>query len=78
MNFTTGIAKEKLINNTICVREGDFIRNMKFNDDCLKSTVFISNIAPCDKEEDEYFIKIGEYVRCMEVAIVPKISWIKI
>lgn len=73
MQYYSAVAKEKLLNNTICIRENNFIRNMKEYSDISGNTVFVSNVLPYDVKPEDYIINADELVRYMHVAIVPKI-----
>lgn len=60
--FGDCIAIEKLKNNSVCIKEGLKIRNIKsFEDFCYNQTVFVSNIKMVD--EDGEHIEEGKAVR---------------
>lgn len=69
--YTSMIAKERVRNKSICVRDGCEIRNMKYYDDmncdCL---VYVSNIG--HSNEDIEFIEKGEACRVTYVYVLPK------
>lgn len=58
--FGDSFAVEDLKNNSICIKEGHQIRNIKsFQDVCANQLVFVCNILP---NEEEY-VKEGKAVR---------------
>lgn len=62
------VASENLMNNTICVKEGKFIRNTKKIEDIDKEMlVFVSNIATV--VEDMKVIKQYQPVRYIKLAL---------
>ncbi len=75
MQYYSALAKEKLLNNTICIREDNYIRNMREHNDVNGNTVFVSNILPFDKNPENYIINKNDQVRYMPVSIVPKIPY---
>ena len=51
MYYGDGVAAEKLRNNSVCVKEGNMIRNIVSYDDLSKNlTVFVSNVPPAGSE----------------------------
>jgi|BioPla2DNA2_1021312.scaffolds.fasta_scaffold107019_1 hypothetical protein len=75
MQYYSALAKEKLFNNTICIRKDNFIRNMGEHSDVNGNTVFVSNILPYNMNPEDYVINKGDLVRYMPVSIVPKIPY---
>ncbi|WP_257064322.1 hypothetical protein [Priestia megaterium] len=54
------LAAEKLKNNSVCIKEGSEIRNIKsFQDICANQLVFVCNILPNDEE----YVEEGKAVR---------------
>ena len=66
-NWRTYMAIEELNNNTICVLEGNAIRNMRHREDINERLVFVSNVDPEPYLHKQ--IKKNNHCRCIEVNI---------
>ena len=62
----SGVAKEKLKNNSVCVNDDEYIRNTNNYEDIIKEKlVFVSNVDPIDMKID--YIEAGSTVRYITI-----------
>ncbi len=72
MCYKNGTAKENLQNYSVCVKENDGIRRIHHKNDLQDNLVLVNNIAPYSVGADLYVIKEGDYIRYVDVTVVPK------
>ncbi len=72
VKYISLFAGEELTNNTICAVVLDTIRPMQYRGDINGKLVFVDQVPKLD-QDDNFKIKKGELVRCVEVTVVPKV-----
>lgn len=63
---------EAIRNNTLCVQDGETVRNIYKFDDYTLPLVIVRNIVKSDM--DSFIIQKGEMARCIRVVVVP--GWV--
>jgi len=63
---------EKIKNNSICVQDGEYVRNIKEFTDFNSQLVIVHNV-PRDSETEVMILQKGEMARCISVNLIPKI-----
>lgn len=72
IKYISLFAGEEITNNTICVVIMDTIRTMQYRGDINGKLVFVDQVPKFDQDEN-FKIKKGELIRCVELTVVPKV-----